>query len=341
MNDQNPPPMTPDSAANPAPLLAVEDLKTFFFTEEGTAPAVNGVSFDLYPGEAFGLVGESGCGKSVTALSLLRLVPEPPGKIISGRAFFQGRDLLSLEKEALRRVRGRNIAMIFQEPMTSLNPVIPIGDQIAEVVNLHLGDRLSPAAIRERVIELLQQVQIPAPEQRFRQYPHQLSGGLRQRVMIAMALSCRPGLLIADEPTTALDVTIQAQILGLLRELQQAAGLSLLLISHNLRVVAETCRRVAVMYAGRIVELAAVESLFAEPLHPYTRGLLAALPRSDLRPKARLPVIAGRVPDLTDLPAGCAFQDRCPWGLGRCREEPELIDTGGGHGVRCWKYGGR
>ncbi|MBI5586385.1 MAG: ABC transporter ATP-binding protein [Deltaproteobacteria bacterium] len=330
--------MTPDFTPTQPPLLSVEELKTFFFTEEGTAPAVNGVSFTLNAGEAFGLVGESGCGKSVTALSILRLVPEPPGKILSGRIVFQGRDLLALEKEATRRVRGRDIAMIFQEPLTSLNPVIPIGDQIAEAVALHLGDQLSPGAIRERVIELLKGVQIPAPEQRLNQYPHQLSGGLRQRVMIAMALSCRPSLLIADEPTTALDVTIQAQILGLIRELQQAAGLSLLLITHNLRVVAETCRRVAVMYAGRIVELAAVASLFAEPLHPYTQGLLASLPRVDLRPKARLPVIAGRVPDLIDLPAGCAFQDRCPWGLGRCREEPELKDTGRGHLVRCWKY---
>jgi peptide/nickel transport system ATP-binding protein/oligopeptide transport system ATP-binding protein len=326
--------------ANPPPLLTVEDLKTYFFTDEGTAPAVNGVSFTLHQGEAFGLVGESGCGKSVTALSLLRLVPEPPGKIISGRIGFQGRDLLTLEKEAMRRVRGRHLAMIFQEPMTSLNPVIPIGEQIAEALVLHLGDHLGPRQIRERTIELLQGVQIPAPEQRLRQYPHQLSGGLRQRVMIALALSCGPDLLIADEPTTALDVTIQAQILGLIRGWQRAAGLGLLLITHNLRVVAETCQRVAVMYAGRIVETAAVESLFAEPLHPYTQGLLASLPRSGLAPKARLPVIAGRVPDLTDLPVGCAFQDRCPWVAGRCREQPELRDRGGGHLVRCWKYEG-
>jgi oligopeptide/dipeptide ABC transporter ATP-binding protein len=232
------------------------------------------------------------------------------------------------------------MAMIFQEPMTSLNPVIPIGDQIAEALVLHLGDQLRPREIRERTIELLRGVQMPAPEQRLHQYPHQLSGGLRQRVMIAMALSCRPDLLIADEPTTALDVTIQAQILGLIREWQRAAGLGLLLITHNLRVVAETCRRVAVMYAGRIVETAVVESLFAEPLHPYTRGLLASLPRSGLAPKARLPVIPGRVPDLVDLPAGCAFQDRCPWKAGRCREQPELEDRGGGHLVRCWKYEG-
>ncbi|MCU0578332.1 MAG: ABC transporter ATP-binding protein [Desulfobacterota bacterium] len=328
------------SPSSPSPLLSVEDLKTYFFTEEGTAPAVNGVSFTLAPGEAFGLVGESGCGKSVTALSIMRLVSEPPGRIISGRVFFEGRDLLSLEKEAMRRMRGRRMAMIFQEPMTSLNPVIPIGDQIAESLDLHLGHELSAGAIRDRTRELLRQVRIPAPDQRLRQYPHQLSGGLRQRVMIAMALSCGPDLLIADEPTTALDVTIQAQILRLIRELRQAAGLSLLLITHNLRVVAETCRRVAVMYAGRIVELAAVQDLFADPLHPYTRGLLASLPRAGGEAKTRLPVIPGRVPDLTDLPAGCAFQDRCHWGLGRCREDPELKDAGGGHLVRCWKYEG-
>jgi peptide/nickel transport system ATP-binding protein len=331
--------MSSNSADSHSPLLEVENLKTYFYTPEGILPAVNGIDFSISAGEAFGLVGESGCGKSVTALSLLRLVPQPPGKIVAGRVRFQGREILGLEAEAMRRIRGKEMAMIFQEPMTSLNPVLPVGEQIAEALRIHFSDRLSEAEVRERSVDLMRQVQIAAPEQRVHDYPHQLSGGLRQRVMMAMALACRPLLLIADEPTTALDVTIQAQILELIKELQTLYGLSLLLITHNLGLVGELCRRAAVMYAGKIVELSGREDLFHHAAHPYTRGLLASIPRPGISAKARLPIIPGRVPELTRLPKGCSFQERCPWVFGRCRqEEPELTIIDPGHQVRCWKY---
>ena len=320
------------------PLLRVRDLKTYFVTDRGagTARAVDGVSFDLQPGETLGIVGESGCGKTVTSLSILRLIPEPPGHIRPGSYIeFEGRNLLTLAPKELRAIRGNRIAMIFQEPMTSLNPVLTIGDQVAEAAIVH--QRLSRRAARARAIEMLQQVGIPDPGSRVDDYPHQLSGGMRQRVMIAMALICHPQILIADEPTTALDVTIQAQILELLARLQQQLGMAVLLITHDLGVVAGTADRVVVMYAGQVVETAPTPELFARPEHPYTEGLMASIPRLD-RPRERLHSIPGSVPAATSWPTGCRFHPRCPYAWEKCRtEEPPLLDTQvAEHSARCW-----
>jgi oligopeptide/dipeptide ABC transporter ATP-binding protein len=322
----------------PPALLRVRDLKTYFVTEQGrgTARAVDDVSFDLYPGETLGIVGESGCGKTVTSLSILRLVPEPPGHILPGSVIeFEGRNLLALPAAELRAVRGNQIAMIFQEPMTSLNPVFTIGDQIAEAAIIH--QHLSRAAARKRAIEMLRLVGIPDPDERVDHYPHQLSGGMRQRVMIAMALVCHPKVLIADEPTTALDVTIQAQILELLDRLQEELGMAVLLITHDLGIVAGHADRVVVMYAGRVVETAKTSTLFDQPTHPYTEGLLAAVPRIDT-PRARLHAIPGQVPAATAWPTGCRFHPRCPYAWDKCvAQEPPLLDTGvPGHAARCW-----
>ncbi|HED64956.1 MAG TPA: ABC transporter ATP-binding protein [Planctomycetes bacterium] len=316
-------------------LLEVTDLRTHFRGEEGVAKAVDGVSFKLLSGETLGVVGESGCGKSVTAMSIMQLVPQPPGFIAGGSIRFAGRDLLSMSIDEFRRIRGNEIAMIFQEPMTALNPVYRVGEQIAEAVRLHQG--LDREASRARAIEMLDLVKIPSPEKRVDDYPHQMSGGMRQRVMIAMAMSCGPSLLIADEPTTALDVTVQAQILDLIRGLQQETGMSVLLITHDLGVVAEVSDHVAVMYAGKVVEYAAVADLFAQPRHPYTIGLLKSLP--DLAaPGERLHTIPGTVPSAFHFPSGCRFRTRCPLASAECaeREPPldELPDVGG-HSVAC------
>jgi oligopeptide/dipeptide ABC transporter ATP-binding protein len=313
-------------------LLQIKDLHTAFHTEEGIARAVDGVSFGVDRGEVLGVVGESGSGKSVTALSIMRLVQEP-GRIAAGsQILFNGKDLLSLSEKEMRGVRGNDIAMIFQEPMTSLNPVFPIGDQISESLRLHRG--LSRAEARKRAVDLLQLVGIPVPDRRVDEYPHQLSGGMRQRVMIAMALANEPDLLIADEPTTALDVTIQAQILELLLELREQTGTGIILITHDLGVVAEVCDRVVVMYAGQVVETGPVEAIFARPEHPYTQGLLAAVPRPDQR-GGRLAVIPGVVPPPTRWPHGCRFRPRCPYAWDRCHEQPGLLDAGSQR-ARCW-----
>jgi oligopeptide/dipeptide ABC transporter ATP-binding protein len=315
-------------------LLDVRDLHTHFVTDSGVARAVDGVSFAVDKGETLGMVGESGCGKSVTALSILRLVPSPPGEIVGGSILYEGTDLLKLEEHAMRRVRGREIAMIFQEPMSSLNPVFTIGDQVGEAIRLH--QQTGRRETRERVIEMLRLVEIPEPERRIGEYPHQLSGGMRQRVMIAMALSCHPKLLIADEPTTALDVTIQAQILDLLAGLQERLGMALLLITHDLGVVAEQAQRVVILYAGRIVEEAPVVELFERPLHPYTRGLLDSVPKVGKEKARRLNAIRGTVPELTRLPSGCRFRDRCPLAIDDCaRIDPALERKLPGHSAAC------
>ncbi len=327
-------------------LLSVKDLKTHFFTDAGVVKAVDGVSFDLERGATLGLVGESGCGKSMMSLSLMRLVPDPPGRIVSGGVMFQLTqsggpiDLLKLSEKQMRTVRGKRLAMIFQEPMTSLNPVYTIGDQIAEAVSLHDGG--SRASVKSRVIEMLSLVGMPTPERRMKDYPHQLSGGMRQRVMIAMALSCRPDILIADEPTTALDVTIQAQILDLIKRLQAELGMALILVTHDLGVVAETAKRVIVMYAGRFVEEGTVEQIFSEPMHPYTQGLLRAIPPlARKRLGERFSTIPGSVPNLAGLPRGCAFADRCPKVQERCRREEVPADPCNvGRLARCF-YAGR
>jgi peptide/nickel transport system ATP-binding protein len=322
-------------------LLAVRDLHTQFNTLDGVVRAVDGVSFDLASGETLGIVGESGCGKSVTALSILRLIPPETGRISAGSILFEGNDLAKLGEEEMKRLRGHRISMIFQEPMTSLNPVLTIGTQIAENVVRHLG--VPWKAARERSREMLDLVRIADSRRRLDEYPHQLSGGMRQRVMIAMALSCDPQVLIADEPTTALDVTVQAQILDLMLELKEKTGTAIVLITHDLGVVAETTQRVVVMYAGRKVEEAPVMALFDNPLHPYTRGLMRAIPRLDLdleeaggRP--RLQEIPGLVPRLTQPIVGCAFASRCELATDRCRAEaPPVVDAGGGHTVACWE----
>jgi oligopeptide/dipeptide ABC transporter ATP-binding protein len=315
------------------PLLTVSDLRTYFYTGAGVARAVDGVSFTIAPSETLGIVGESGCGKSVTALSILRLV-QPPGRIEAGsHILFEGQDLLQLDDAGIRRVRGNRIAMIFQEPMTALNPVFTVGDQIAEVARVHASASRRDAW--DRAVEMLTTVGIPAPAERARQYPHQLSGGMRQRVLIAMALVMSPALVIADEPTTALDVTIQAQILELLADLQHRLGTSIAMITHDLGVIAEVASRVVVMYGGEVVEEARVEALFAEPHHPYTEGLLHAMPRVG-RKQERLAVIPGNVPPPTAWPSGCRFRDRCPYAWQRCeREHPPLYQIGAGHVSRC------
>jgi len=315
------------------PLLTVSDLRTYFYTSAGVARAVDGVSFTIAAGETLGIVGESGCGKSVTALSILRLI-QPPGRIEAGSSIlFEGQDLLKLDDAGIRRVRGNRIAMIFQEPMTALNPVFTVGDQIAEVARVHAS--ASRRAAWDRAVEMLTLVGIPAPAQRAREYPHQLSGGMRQRVLIAMALIMNPALVIADEPTTALDVTIQAQILELLGDLQQRLGTSIAMITHDLGVIAEVASRVLVMYGGEVVEEARVEALFEVPHHPYTEGLLHAMPRVGRR-QERLAVIPGTVPPPTAWPSGCRFRDRCPYAWERCaREHPPLYQIGPGHTSRC------
>jgi oligopeptide/dipeptide ABC transporter ATP-binding protein len=330
-------------AAQPSaaePVLEIDDLKTYFFTRDGVVRAVDGVSFALHAGETLGVVGESGCGKSITALSVLRLVQSPPGRIVGGEIRFKGRNLLDLPDEEMRALRGNQISMIFQEPMTSLNPVLNIGYQISETLMLHQG--LSRSAALARAVDMLTLVRIPEAERRIRQYPHELSGGMRQRVMIAMALSCNPQVLIADEPTTALDVTIQAQILHLIQELKEKLGTAVILITHDLGVVAETAQRVIVMYAGRNVEAATVDELFAAPLHPYTRGLMAAVPRlgSSLEgERRRLAEIPGMVPSMRDAPPGCSFAPRCTFATDRCRiEYPPIEDAGRGHLVACWNW---
>jgi peptide/nickel transport system ATP-binding protein len=320
-------------------VLEVTNLETVFFTNSGLFRAVDDVSFRVGRGETLAIVGESGCGKSVSALSIMRLVPNPPGRIVGGSVKLEGTDLLTLDDDAMRQIRGDRISMIFQEPMTSLNPVMRIGDQIAEAVRLH-RDMTGQQAWKQAV-EMLRLVRIPEPARRAEEYPHQLSGGMRQRAMIAMALACRPALLIADEPTTALDVTIQAQILALVLELQQELGMALILITHDLGVVAQTAQRVIVMYAGRKVEEADVETLFADPRHPYTRGLMASIPAvPSLQGKAdaRLAEIPGTVPSLTRLPQGCAFAPRCSLAIAHCREAyPPLQDFGGDHLAACWR----
>ncbi|HPQ60090.1 MAG TPA: ABC transporter ATP-binding protein [Syntrophales bacterium] len=320
------------------PLLEIQDLKTYFDTRDGTVRAVDGVSLRLREGETLGVVGESGCGKTVLALSVMRLVPVPPGRYAGGRILFQDRDLLSLEERDMRAVRGGEISMIFQEPMTSLNPVLTVGDQVAEVLRLHRG--LSRRETDREVLELFRLVRIPSPRERVDNYPHQMSGGMRQRVMIAMALACRPRLMLADEPTTALDVTVQAQIIDLIGKLKEETGTSVMLITHDLGVVAESADHAAIMYAGQIVEQGKVRGLFARPGHPYTRGLMASVPRLALAGEGKgfLPTIAGTVPDLFALPPGCRFQDRCPGAEGRClEEEPPLEEREEGHFVRCWR----
>ena len=316
------------------PILSFQDLKTHFFTGHGVAKAVDGVSMDLGKGETLGIVGESGSGKTVTCLSVLRLVPSP-GRIVGGRILFEGRDLAGLAERELQQVRGKQIGMVFQDPMTSLSPFLTIGDQVAEPLLVH--DRLSRREARSRAAEILGKVGIPEPASRLSDYPHRFSGGMRQRVMIAMALIGNPKVLIADEPTTALDVTIQAQVLELFRKIKEEFGTAILLITHNLGVVAGMADRVAVMYAGRVVEMAETEELFTNPRHPYTIALLRAVPRLEHGSRQRLEPIAGTPPDLTRLPAGCSFYDRCPFRQERCREEaPSLAVVGEQHQASCW-----
>jgi len=317
------------------PLLDVKGLRTQFFTQDGVVKAVDDITFHLMPGETLGIVGESGCGKSITAMSIMRLIPNPPGKIVSGEIKFEGEDILKMSDEEVRSIRGNKIAMIFQDPMTSLNPVLTINRQISEALELHLG--MSRSQSRQRSIELLKMVGIPNAEERVDQYPHQFSGGMRQRVMIAMALSCNPRLLIADEPTTALDVTIQAQILDLMRNLQQEHNTSLMMITHDLGVVAGMTDRIQVMYAGHIVETAPTEELFANPRHPYTVGLLNSIPRLDAMSKAKLNPIRGLPPDLIDLPDMCPFLPRCDYAREKCEQKnPPLMDVSPTHRSACW-----
>ena len=316
-------------------LLQVRNLKTTFLTSAGVVRAVDGVSWDVEEGETVALVGESGCGKSVSALSIMRLVAEPAGRIEGGEILYKGRDLLRLSEPEMRRVRGREIAMVFQEPMTSLNPVLTIGRQLTEGLEIHM--QMSPVQARARAIELLGMVGIPDPARRLAQYPHHFSGGMRQRMMIAMALACNPSLILADEPTTALDVTIQAQILELMRDLARRLGVAMLIITHNLGVVARYADRVNVMYAGRIIEQADAREIYANPRHPYTLGLLRSVPRLDEPRRARLDPIQGQPPDLTRLPPGCAFSPRCAYRVERCSEAPALESVATGHRSACWE----
>jgi oligopeptide/dipeptide ABC transporter ATP-binding protein len=317
-------------------LLSVKDLRTYFNVKEGLAKAVDGVSYHINQGETLGLVGESGCGKTVSALSILKLLDIPPAQFHSGQIFFKDQDLLQLSEQEMNTIRGRSISMVFQEPMTSLNPVLSIGSQVDEVMINHLG--ITAREARDRTIELLNMVGIPLPRKRAKEYPHQLSGGMRQRIMIALAIACDPELLIADEPTTALDVTIQAQIIELMLSLQDKMGSSILLITHDLGVIAETADRVAVMYAGRIVEEADVKTIFQNPLHPYTRGLLNSVPNiNKIDSATRLQEIPGIVPNLCYLPSGCAFMNRCPVKTKICEsEKPKLLNIENQHNVRCW-----
>ena len=319
-----------------ANLLEVKDLKTHFFTMDGVVRAVDGVSYDLEEGEALALVGESGCGKSVSALSLMRLIPDPPGKIVEGEVILDGEDILKIDMDEMRNIRGAKMSMVFQEPMTSLNPVLTVERQLTETLQLHKG--MSKAEARREGVDLLSRVGIPDPEQRIKQYPHQFSGGMRQRVMIAMALSCNPRLIIADEPTTALDVTIQAQILELMKSLTQEFGVALIVITHNLGVVARYADRVNIMYAGRIIERGTAREIYSNPRHPYTVGLLRSVPRLDLPRRAKLDPIEGQPPDLVRLPEGCAFRARCRWAIDKCAtERPELNETAPNHWSACWR----
>ena len=315
-------------------LLDIQGLTTHFFTRSGVINAVDNLSLAVQKGSVLGLVGESGCGKTVTALSILNLVPYP-GKIITGKILFEGKDLLGLSAEEMRSIRGARISMIFQEPMTALNPVFTVGDQIAEVLTAH-RDVTRKEALKSAA-DLLQSVGIPSPEKRVNEYPHQLSGGMRQRVMIAMAIACKPALILADEPTTALDVTIQAHILELLGTIQQEMGMAMVLVTHDLGLIAERAHEVAVMYAGRIVEQAGTKELFANPQHPYTRGLMASIPQPGEEGHKRLRTILGTVPRLYDLPKGCTFAPRCDLKTGKCEIEPELVEVKPGHLVRCWE----
>ncbi|ADC49664.1 oligopeptide ABC transporter ATP-binding protein [Alkalihalophilus pseudofirmus OF4] len=318
-------------------IIQVRDLRTSFFTDQGEVKAVDGVTFDVPKGKTLGIVGESGSGKSITSLSILRLI-QNPGKVVGGEMIFKGEDLLKKSEAKMRKIRGNEISMIFQEPMTSLNPVYTVGEQIGEAFRIHEG--LGKKKAIERSIEMLKLVGIPSPEQRVHQYPHELSGGMRQRVMIAMALACNPELLIADEPTTALDVTIQAQILELMKDLQDRLGMSIIMITHDLGVVAETCDYVAVMYCGKVVEYASIRELFKNPRHPYTVGLLNSLPRHDIDLDGEeLSVIKGSVPSPADMPKGCRFAPRCPFASDICRERlPELEEDENGNQIRCWIY---
>jgi oligopeptide transport system ATP-binding protein len=319
-----------------APLLQVRDLKTYFFTDDGVVKAVDGISYDVQPGEIVGLVGESGCGKTVSALAILRLIPDPPGKIVGGEIIFESDDLLKASEEEIRHIRGNRIAMIFQEPMTSLNPVLTIGRQITESLELHL--KMDRRSATKRAIELMGMVGIPEAKARISDYPHQFSGGMRQRAMIAMALSCNPKLLLADEPTTALDVTIQAQILELLTRLTRELGTAVVIITHNLGVVARYADRVNVMYAGKIVESAVARELYGNPHHPYTLGLLKSVPRLDKARKEKLEPIEGFPPDLIHMPQGCAFRPRCKFAVAKCEEEPPLLQVASEHYSACWEW---
>jgi oligopeptide/dipeptide ABC transporter ATP-binding protein len=317
------------------PLLSVKDLVVEFSTEKGIARAVDGVSFDLQKGETLGLVGESGCGKSVTSLAIMQLIPVPPGKIVSGSILFQGDDLLQKNERQMRSIRGRDISMIFQEPMTALNPVFTVGSQLGDIIRRHRN--LSSKKARQLAIKILDQVNIPSPEKRIDQYPHQLSGGMRQRVMIAMAISCNPSLLLADEPTTALDVTVQAQVMETIKQLQESDDMGMMLITHDMGVIAETCQRVVVMYCGAVVEKADVKTLFSSAKHPYTNGLMHSIPKIREEKLEKLPTIAGTVPDLLQLPAGCRFVDRCSDAQERCRcEQPTLQSQPDGSEVACF-----
>lgn len=316
-------------------LLEVRNLKTYFYTDDGVAKAVDDVSFDLDKGETLGLVGESGCGKSVSALSIMRLIPDPPGKVVGGEILFKGKNILKLTEKEMQDIRGNDIGMIFQEPMTSLNPVFTCGDQIEEAIILH--QKLSKDAAKEKAIEMLKLVGIPAPDQRYGEYPHQLSGGMRQRIMIAMALSCNPEILIADEPTTALDVTVQAQILELINKLQKELGMGVIMITHDLGVIAEVSTRVAVMYASKVAEYGNVNQIFYNPKHPYTIGLLNSIPKLNKR-KGRLSTIEGTVPPPTSYPKGCHFCTRCSFVIDKCwNEEPPLVEIEPGHTAACWR----
>jgi oligopeptide transport system ATP-binding protein len=318
-----------------ATLLQVKDLRTHFFTDEGVVRAVDGISYDVQEGETMGLVGESGCGKSVSALSILRLIPNPPGKIVGGEVWFDGQDLLKVDEDEIRHVRGNRIAMIFQEPMTSLNPVLTIGRQITEALELHM--KMNRNAANRRAAELLEMVGIPEAHTRLDDYPHQFSGGMRQRVMIAMALSCNPKLLLADEPTTALDVTIQAQILEIMARLSSEFGTAVIIITHNLGVVARYANRVNVMYAGKIVESGSAREIYGHPRHPYTLGLLRSVPRLDEARRDKLVPIEGLPPDLANIPPGCSFYPRCAYRIDRCRqEEPPLMLVDAQHYAACW-----
>jgi len=315
-------------------LIDVNDLQTYFHTEEGTVKAVDGVSFEIYPGETLGVVGESGCGKSVTSLSIMRLIESPPGQIENGEILFNGKDLTKLSQKEMRKIRGNDISMIFQEPMTSLNPVYTVGDQIMEAILIHKDVNKKQA--RQEAIDMLRKVGIPLPEQRVDEYPHQLSGGMRQRIMIAMALSCDPQLLIADEPTTALDVTIQAQILELMNSLKREFGMAIMMITHDLGVIAEVSDRVAVMYAGKIVEYTDVKTLYADPKHPYTWGLMHSIPHIE-KDLDRLEAIPGNVPNPLNFPTGCKYNTRCPFATDKCRtDEPDIVEVEEGHHVACW-----